>query len=176
MRLLACIGMLALATGCIRVAGSVAQPTALERQLLGEYERLDEELVWASSVRGGGDAAQSFESLKAHAIEQRSMQRFNEDDIAELKAQKCLAETLDAHLVGRPCAFTKGDEKATARIERILREENKARGAILGRLRAREERRPSRAEQIRPRRAAPHLRPPAPRSRAPRAPRRGRAR
>src|SRR5690349_19216096 len=116
--------------GCIRVAASVAKPTALERQLLGEYERLDDELVWASSVRAAGDLARSFDALKAEAIEQRALQRFNEDDLVELKSVKCIAEALDASVVVRPCELARVDAAAERRIQRVVREENKARGAI----------------------------------------------
>src|SRR5689334_6362862 len=117
------LALLAGATGCIRVAGSVAQPTALERQLLGEYARLDDELVWASSVRGGAGDGRSYEVLRANALEARSMQRFNEDGLLELKNQKCLAEKLDAHVVARTCSLLEKDESAKRRLERVVREE-----------------------------------------------------
>lgn len=118
--------------GCISVAGSVARPTALELQLLGEYERLDEELVHASSVRGDLAAgAGSFEMLKAEALEQRAIQRFNEDDLLELKGARCIAEALDASVVARPCSLIERDDAAARRVARVVREENRARSAIL---------------------------------------------
>lgn len=127
----ACV-LASFAGGCIRVAASVGKPTALERQLLGEYERLDNELVWASSVRGSTDpAAPSFDLLKAQAIEQRGIQRFNEDDLEELKGAKCIAERMDATIVERPCPLVQKDESAPRRLVRVVREENKARSAIL---------------------------------------------
>src|SRR5688572_5407356 len=97
------LAMLAFGSGCVRVAGSVAKPTALERQLLGEYEKLDEELVHSSSVRGDlALGATSFDLLKAQAVEQRGIQRFNEDDLLELKNERCIAESLQATIVSRP--------------------------------------------------------------------------
>lgn len=120
------------AGGCIRVAGSVAKPTALERQLLGEYERLDDELVHASSVRGDPSLPpDSYEAVKAEAIEQRAIQRFNEDDLLELKNSKCIAETLDATVIERPCAFADKEENVKRRLVRVVREENRARSAIV---------------------------------------------
>src|SRR5215471_11790056 len=84
----------------IRVAGSVAKPTALERQLLGDYEELDKDLLHASSVRGELQPnAGTYEAVKAEALEQRAVQRFNEDDLSELKKERCIAETLDATIV-----------------------------------------------------------------------------
>lgn len=124
--------VLAGAGGCIRVAGSVAQPTALERQLLGDYERLDDELVHASSVRGGaGSPPTSYEGVKAEAIEHRAIQRFNEDDLAELKGAGCIAERLDATVVDRPCALAEPDDGVRRRVARVVKEENRARGAIV---------------------------------------------
>lgn len=118
--------------GCVRIAASVAHPTALERQLLGEYDRLDEELVWASSVRGPrSDAVVGFETLRAEAIEQRAIQRYNEDDLEELKNARCIAESLDAHVVVRTCARVEKDEATRRLITRVVREENTARDAIL---------------------------------------------
>jgi hypothetical protein len=120
------------APACVRYSTVVAQPTALERQLLGEYEKLDDELVWASSVRSGGEPdLYAFEVIKAHALEQRSIQRFNEDDLAELKGRGCIAERLDAHIVSRPCDLGESDPAAVRRITRIVAEENRARDVIM---------------------------------------------
>ncbi|MCK6551006.1 hypothetical protein L6R52_34530 [Myxococcota bacterium] len=133
MRSLLCaavLAALAAGVGCIRVAGSVAQPTALERQLLGEYERLDDDLVHASSIRGPGGAA-SYDVLRAEALGQRAIQRYNEDDLLELKREKCLAETMQATIVDRPCAAAERDEAVRRRVARIVAEENRARAAII---------------------------------------------
>ncbi len=116
--------------GCITAAGTVAQPTALELQLLGAYEDLDKSLVHASSVRARG-VERSFESLKARAVQMRALQRFNGDDVQELKSAGCLAETLRASLKGRACSDAQQDGAIQRRIARIVREENAAREAIL---------------------------------------------
>src|SRR5205823_8158392 len=114
------------------VAGSVARPTAIERQLLGDYEELDKELAHASSVRGDiAPNAGTFEAIKAEALEQRGIQRFNEDDLAELKKARCIAESLDATVVKRACSLADKDPSAPRRIARVIDEENRARKAIL---------------------------------------------
>jgi len=116
----------------VRVAGSVAQPTALERQLLGEYQRLDDALVHASSVRGDPSLAlTSFESLKAEAIEQRANPALQRGRSLELKNQKCIAETLDADGRCSSLLAREKDESWKRRLERVVREENRAREAIL---------------------------------------------
>lgn len=119
-----------LGTGCIRGSLTVAKPTALELQLLGAYDELDKELVHAGSVRAGGPQIEvGYEQLVALAVESRATQRFNEDDLLELKARGCLAEGQGAKVVTRPCQLE--DEAMSRRQQRIVEEENRARGVIL---------------------------------------------
>jgi hypothetical protein len=126
------LGALLLSACAIKVAGSVAKPTALEHQLLGDYEELDEALAHASSVRGDlGPNASSYEMIKAEALEQRAVQRYNEDDLLELKRARCIAERLDATIVKRSCALVAKDPSADRRITRLVEEENRARKAVL---------------------------------------------
>lgn len=119
------------AAGCIRAVGAVAKPTAIELQLLGAYEELDTDLAHASSLRASGRLSSSFEKLRAEAIEARSIQRFNEDDVIELKNAGCLAEGRDARLIPRKCPLLNEDPAARRRQSRVTQEENQARAAIL---------------------------------------------
>lgn len=129
---LACLS----AAGCIRAAGSVAEPTAIERQLLGAYQQLDRELVWVSSVRGadGGlpdGSSGDVEDLETRALRMRLLQRFNEDDLARLADWRCVAEGRAARLVAVPCERVR-EEARWARIrDRVLTEENGARDVII---------------------------------------------
>lgn len=117
---------------CVTGAGTAGQPTALERQLLGAYEELDDQLASAASVRANEDpTGVSFARLEALALEGRATQRFNEDDITELKVAGCLAETLTARLVRRECTLEGQDEAVPRRLARIVTEENRARRDIL---------------------------------------------
>src|SRR5206468_4075133 len=72
-----------------------------------------------------------YEAIKAEALEQRGVQHFNEDDLSELKKERCIAETLEAAIVARPCALTDKDPSALRRIQRVVNEENRARRAVL---------------------------------------------
>lgn len=120
------------AAACVTGAGTAGQPTALERQLLGAYEELDEQLASASSVRAGGNPNEvSFAKLEALALEARATQRFNEDDIGELKTAGCLAETLAAQVARRECTLESQDAAVARRLARIVDEENRARRNIL---------------------------------------------
>lgn len=122
----------ALASGCVRAAGSVAEPTALERQLLGAYQQLDRELVWVSSVRGPASAptAAAAEGDVA-ALRMRLLQRFNEDDREQLADWRCVAEGRDAELLAAPCSRLAADPTWQEIRARVLREENEARAVII---------------------------------------------
>jgi hypothetical protein len=115
----------------VTAVGAVAKPTALEFQLLGAYEELDRDLMHASSLRAPQGPAASFEKLRMEALEARGLQRFNQDDLAELKNAACLAEGLRAKVVVRPCGLTDRDPAAKRRRERVAKEENRAREVLV---------------------------------------------
>lgn len=126
----ACV--LAAQTACLTIASTVGTPSALERQLLGVYDELDRDLVLASSVRAANAAPPgSFEALKSAALDARGLQRFNEDDLRELKSQGCIAEAQDATVVPRPCPLTAADAARARTEKRVVSEENKSRAVIL---------------------------------------------
>jgi len=126
--LLAAVG----ASGCIQAALSAGQPTAVERQLLGAYEELDEELVHASSVRGGsGLEDASHKSLQQLALRARSLQVFNADDVLELKSEGCVFETLRAELAPTECGLVSEDPAARRRRARVMDEENRGRRVLM---------------------------------------------
>lgn len=121
-----------LAPGCIQAAVSAGQPTAMERQLLGAYEALDEDLALASSVRAGPGLARAPQaSLRQLALRARALQRFNEDDLLELKAGGCLLETLAARIAPRECNLVREDAAVQRRRSRVIEEENRARGVLV---------------------------------------------
>jgi len=104
----------------------------MERQLLGAYEELDDELVLASSVRGDDAlAAVPQASLRQLALRARALQRFNEDDVLELKDGGCLVETLAATVAARGCGLVERDPATARRAARVLEEENRARGVLM---------------------------------------------
>ncbi|MEM7675341.1 MAG: hypothetical protein AAF449_04980 [Myxococcota bacterium] len=114
----------------IKAAGSVAQPTALELQLLGAYRELDDDIVRVSSFRAGSTVADR-EQLAQKAMDARAMQRFNEDDLFELKQAGCLAEGLDARVMTHPCSLSATDPAVERRRRRVIDQENRARRALL---------------------------------------------
>jgi hypothetical protein len=117
--------------GCVTAVGAVAKPTALEFQLLGAYEELDRDLMHASSLRAPSGPAASFEKLRMEALEARALQRFNRDDLIDLKNASCLAEGLRAKVIARPCPLLSQDPAAQRRLTRVVKEENRSREVLL---------------------------------------------
>lgn len=118
-------------TGCVRAAGSVAEPTAIERQMLGAYQELDRELIWASSVRGSPRPTSGLDELEAEALRMRLLQRFNEDDLEQLEDWRCVAEGRDARVRITSCDRLRSDDRWVRIRERVTSEENEARDVII---------------------------------------------
>jgi hypothetical protein len=122
-------------SGCLNVSTSAANPTAIERQLLGAYAAIDRELVLESAARGAqggsapGDGAR--DPLRARAVEARAVMLFNADDLDELRRAGCVAETDGARVERRRCALTEGDARTETLARRVVDEENDAREALL---------------------------------------------
>lgn len=117
--------------GCISAAVSVSQPTAVERQLLGAYESLDADLVRLSSVRSADVGFRNSDAMmREEALRARAIQRFNADDIVQLKASGCLVELLSAQLGWKSCPSA-NDAQVKRRLDRVIEEENRSRRTIL---------------------------------------------
>ncbi len=117
---------------CVSGAVSVAQPTAVERQLIGVYRQLDDELVRQASFRGQQNQPQDSLSLRrALALEQRAIQRFNEDDLQSLRQEGCVVENYQALIEARDCAVTQDEPVWARRRQRIIADENRARKTIM---------------------------------------------
>lgn len=123
---------LAMTSGCLKVTTvNIGQKTSLERQLIGEFEPLTEEEVLASSVRAGvSGGSGALGDLTQRAVAARRRQLFNRDDIEEFKGSGCLGEAASAEMVAHPCEGTAAPE-ITARVERLIAEENEDRAAII---------------------------------------------
>ncbi len=111
----------------------VDERTALENQILGRYQELDESLLQLASVRAGQDEGWAPEqaSVRDAAIRARRVQRFVQDDVDELLRLGCLGEGRTARLLPRPCDEAAKDPKLEERVQRVARLENEARQAIL---------------------------------------------
>ena len=121
--------------GCINVKlVTIGQKTALERQLVGTCEGLDNELALVASVRGSGSGpapAHSELDSKASARAARRRQLFNMDDLLELRRLGCLGEDNSGQTEPRPCDAGRADSAVAERARRIASQENEDRAAII---------------------------------------------
>ncbi len=120
------------ATGCVSPRIQVVdERTALENQILGAYERLDDDLQLMASVRAteASEPGPARHELRRQAIWARRLEIFFRDDVDELKRAGCLGEGRDGLLARRPCE-PDGDERRAAWLERVLQQVNEAREKI----------------------------------------------
>ena len=115
-------------SACIKVAINLATPTAIERQMIGEYQQIDEELLYAATARSQG-FSDSEEMTKS--VEARLHQSYNLDDIISLKEQGCLGESVEGKLIPIECEAIKKNMDLRNLQIRMASEENNDRTIIL---------------------------------------------
>ena len=117
--------------GCVSVKPVVLdQKTQLENQMLGTFKRLEEDLILASSVRGGRAEAK-ISPLRREALEAMMTREFNRDDIEELKTRHVVGEGNDGMLAIREAP---GEAAQAARVKQLVKEENAARLVLINRV------------------------------------------
>jgi hypothetical protein len=132
-RFLAALLLCCCFAGCPKVRpATVARKTQLENQILGTFDRLEDEVILASSVRGAqATAAAKLSPLQREALEAMLDREFNRDDIDALKAQQVMGEGNDGMLVLlTPPAEPEQAERAKSLVER----DNRNRQVILQRV------------------------------------------
>lgn len=117
----------------------VDQKTALENQILGSYEELENDVLLLASVRSvdeEGKLTPVIEVPKGKREALRAMQRqeFNHDDIQEFKRTLCAGEGNDGLLKFFENERTETDSRYKEFVVTILKEENEDRLTILRRI------------------------------------------
>jgi hypothetical protein len=132
LRLLPALSLLALAA-CFSVKPVVLdRKTQLENQILGSFQRLEQDLILASSVRGAPPTPQKkLSPLQREALEALMLREYNRDDIEDLKGQQVLGEGNDGML---KLVATPTDAATARRARRLVQEENHARQVIIKRV------------------------------------------
>jgi hypothetical protein len=106
-----------------------SQKTALENQILGQYQELDDEMVLLSTVR-----SRQKNQKKVSEVEMaRSNQRFNQDDIDELKDLRIFGEGIEGYLAILPKQYLgdgSRDQKMMNLAKQLMSEENSDRRVI----------------------------------------------
>lgn len=120
----------------------VGEQTALEKQVLGTYKSLGEDLMIYSSVRGVDESGAlktppaSTDSQRAACAAMRNRE-YNRDDIRRILAAGVAGEGNDGRLVLRKEAATETVEGLTrAQVLELIEEENADRMVIVERLAA----------------------------------------
>lgn len=119
--------------------------TQLENQVLGRLQKLEAELILASSVRGdrpdrtgdakrtaGGAPATQPSPLQREALDAMARRAFNADDIARFKRNGWVGEGRDGllHLLGGAPATRPADK----RLRPLVSEENRDREILMRRV------------------------------------------
>ena len=106
--------------------------TQLENQVLGAFQRLEQDLVLASSVRGtAGQGAAALSPLQREAAEAMMVREYHRDDLEELKATQAVGEGNDGTLV---LLSPPEDEGEASKARRLMKQENGAREVIISRV------------------------------------------
>lgn len=136
-----------LATGCFhKITGLVDvnvqvvdEKTLLERQILGQYQGLEKDLVLAASVRsvdteGRLKPLPDYPPGQRKALEALRVREFYRDDVDALKKDGVVGEGKDGLLVVRDAEAAKLDPKKKELLETVLKAENGARRALVDRI------------------------------------------
>jgi len=128
---LAALLLLATGQGCVKLKPVVLnRKTQLENQILGAFQRLEQDLVLASSVRGAAATAK-LSPLQREALEALMIREFYRDDIDALKQEQVVGEARSGllELLTEPKLPEQLQE-----ARRLLKRENDARTVIMSRV------------------------------------------
>lgn len=117
----------------------VDEKTLLERQILGSYEELSQELVLLASVRGVDEEGRLkplpyMPTGKERAIRAAQSREFNRDDVEMMKADSCVGENREGLLSVRACTKAEKDPAYVRLRKQVVEEENRDRQIILARV------------------------------------------
>jgi hypothetical protein len=128
---LAAFLLAAAGAGCVSLKPVVlARKTQLENQVLGSFQRLERDMILASSVRGERPAPK-LTPLQREAVEAMMSRAFNKDDIDALKQEQVVGEAK----TGKLQILAPPKEPALAkRVTRLVEQENRDREVIIRRV------------------------------------------
>lgn len=135
--LLAMLGLSVLAMNCavkapeVRVTG---ERTALEQEVLGTYEELEEDTWMVASSRSANNTNKPvFSEEKNRVLEAYRTQKFNEDDVNEFKRKGWVGENNQGFLEVRPGQEAQDAETRTL-VASVVKDQNQAREVIVQRM------------------------------------------
>jgi hypothetical protein len=106
------------------------QKTQLENQILGTFQRLEDDLILASSVRGD-EPQNTLSPLQREAVEAMMTREFIRDEIEEWKEKQAIGEANTGYL---EALSLPAEEEQAKRLKTLVDEENRNRKIILERV------------------------------------------
>jgi uncharacterized protein YdbL (DUF1318 family) len=130
-RIFANMAFLTMTFGCTFNFEITSQRTALENQVMGVYQDLDDEVLLLSTMRSPPNGNASSKKIAGEMLEHRRNQQFNRDDIEEMKDRGWIGERVDGHLgiIAKNLVSSK-HPKEMALLQALINEENHDREAI----------------------------------------------
>jgi hypothetical protein len=121
----------AAALGCVSLKPVLLdRKTQLENQVLGSFQRLEQDLILASSVRGERPAPK-LTPLQREAVEAMMSRAFNKDDVDALKQEQVVGEANTGMLSIRT---QPKDPVLVKRVAALVQQENRDRLVIIKRV------------------------------------------
>jgi len=114
----------------LRVTG---EKTAIEREVIGTYDRIKQDTWMIASTRGTGHRQAVVSPEKRRVLEAIQRQKFNKDDIEEFKKKGFVGEDIHGFLFVREEALASSPETESL-VREIVEEENEDREVIIGRI------------------------------------------
>lgn len=115
----------------VRVTG---ERTALEQEVLGTYEEMEEDVWMVASTRSSRNKNKArISPEKKKVLEAYRTLKFNKDDVDEFKRKGYIGENNRGFLELRPVKALEGGEKNQL-VSSVVKEQNAARQVILDRM------------------------------------------
>jgi len=108
----------------------VDRKTQLENQILGTFQRLEDDLILAASVRGERREP-GLSSLEREAVQAMMTREFQRDDVEALKSKQVVGEARTGMLA---VLAAPADEAEAKRVKELVDEENRCRLVLLRRV------------------------------------------
>ncbi|MBN1352210.1 DUF1318 domain-containing protein [candidate division KSB1 bacterium] len=116
----------------VKVTG---EKSALENQVIGTYEQIEEDTWMVASVRSTGQKQEKKVSPEQKRIlEAMKNRQFNKDDIDELKRDGAIGESMRGFLEIRPHERLNSDPVYSKRVTDLIAEENRDRETVMNRI------------------------------------------
>ncbi|MEE2961466.1 MAG: hypothetical protein VYA34_12040 [Myxococcota bacterium] len=126
------LSLFLLSCSCVTIQTvNIGQKTSLERQLMGDFQKLNEEEYSAISVRSkiAKKMRKQFDT-KFRLLRARQRHLFNLDDLNRFLLEDCLREKHGWQLVTHHCDLAEKEAGAKELIDKLIREENTDRNEI----------------------------------------------